>query len=73
MKKLYVIFYTSSEAMATEFVCKENKIDGKLVPVPRQISAGCGISFESREENFEILKNLLEKEDIEYEDIVIIS
>lgn len=72
MKNLYVIFYTSSEAMATEFACKENNIDGKLVPLPRIASASCGISFESKVENFEILKELLKKEDIEYEDIIIL-
>ena len=44
--KLYITFYTSAEAMATESACKENNIQGKLVPVPRVLSAGCGISGE---------------------------
>lgn len=70
MKKLYIVFYTTSEAIATEIACKNNNIEGKLVSVPRQISAGCGMSYESNEENFEKIKNLLVKEDIEYEDIV---
>lgn len=70
MRNLYVVFYTTSEAIATEFVCKNNNIEGKLVSVPREISAGCGMSFESKEENFEKIKNLLISEDIEYEDIV---
>lgn len=70
MKKLYVVFYTTSEAIATEFACKNNSIEGKLVSVPREISAGCGMSFESDENNFEKIKDLLKEEDIEYEDIV---
>lgn len=72
MKKLYVVFYTTSEAMATEMACRENDIEGKLVSVPREISAGCGISYESIEDNFEKIKTLLENEDIEYEDIVLL-
>ena len=44
--KLYITFYTSAEAMATESACKENNIQGKLVPVPRVLSAGCGIAWE---------------------------
>lgn len=32
--------------MATESVCKEHNLEGRLVPVPRVLSAGCGIAFE---------------------------
>ena len=44
--KLYITFYTTAEAMATESVCRENNLSGKLVPVPRVLSAGCGIAWE---------------------------
>jgi len=69
MKKtnLYITFYTSAEAMATESVCKENEIEGKLVPVPRVLSAGCGIAWECEPMLKDKILELLKKEDIEWE------
>ena len=66
--KLYITFYTTAEAMATEIACKENNISGKLVPVPRVLSAGCGIAWECSPNLKLRLLELLEKEDIEWEE-----
>ena len=53
--KLVVTFHTTSDAMAMEKVCKERGVPGRLIPVPRAISAGCGLSWlcnkEDREKN----------------------
>lgn len=38
-------FHTTQEAMAMESYCLEHAIKGRLIPVPREISAGCGISW----------------------------
>lgn len=43
--KLVVTFHTTADAMAMEKVCKEQNIPGRLIPVPRAISAGCGLSW----------------------------
>ena len=43
--KLVVTFHTTSDAMAMEKVCKERNVPGRLIPVPRAISAGCGLSW----------------------------
>lgn len=67
-KKLYITFYTSAEAMATERVCKEKNIQGRLVPVPRALSAGCGISFQTDTTLKEKLLELLKEENIEWEE-----
>ena len=66
--KLYITFYTTAEAMATESVCRENNLSGKLVPVPRVLSAGCGIAGECSPILKPSLLELLEKEDIEWEE-----
>lgn len=68
-KRLYVTFYTFSEAMATEKVCNENNIQGKLVSVPRKLSAGCGVSWECDMSFKDKVVSLLEKENIEYEEV----
>lgn len=66
--KLYITFYTTAEAMATESVCRENNLLGSLVPVPRVLSAGCGIAWECSPILKPSLLELLEKEDIEWEE-----
>lgn len=38
-------FYSTSGAMAVEKYCKQNEIEGRLIPVPREISASCGLSW----------------------------
>lgn len=43
--KLVVTFHTTADAMAMEKACKENNVNGRLIPVPRMISAGCGLSW----------------------------
>ncbi|MBU5481245.1 DUF3343 domain-containing protein [Blautia sp. MSJ-19] len=51
-------FYNTSGAIAVERFCKANGIPGRLIPVPREISASCGLSWavpaEQREELAEI-------------------
>ena len=67
MKYLYISFYTSSEAMETEAICKENNLAGKLVPVPRSMSAGCGMARRTDISLKEETLKLLEREDVEIE------
>ena len=43
--KLVVTFHTTADAMAMEKTCKEKNAPGRLIPVPRAISAGCGLAW----------------------------
>ncbi len=43
--KLIVTFHTTTSAMAMEKVCMEKGVPGRLIPVPREITAGCGMSW----------------------------
>ena len=44
-EKLVITFHTTTEAMAMEKACKALSADGRLIPVPRVISAGCGLAW----------------------------
>lgn len=46
-KKDYMIltFATTSAAMLMEKVCGQQEIPGRLIPVPTQITAGCGLAW----------------------------
>lgn len=40
-----VTFKTTTAAMAMEKLCMEKGVPGRLIPVPRAITAGCGMSW----------------------------
>lgn len=67
--KLVVTFHTTADAMAMEKACKEHGVPGRLIPVPRSISAGCGLSWctdlGDREEITEVMQRVgIEEEDM---------
>ena len=43
--KLVITFHTTADAMAMEKLCRQKSIPGRLIPVPRILSAGCGLSW----------------------------
>ena len=67
--KLVVTFHTTADAMAMEKACKEQEVPGRIIPVPRAISAGCGLSWcaelSDREEIVSMMKTVgIEEEEI---------
>ena len=67
--KLIVTFHTTADAMAMEKACKEHAVSGRLIPVPRAISAGCGLSWCPALEERENIKSMMQAVGIEEEEI----
>lgn len=67
--KLVITFHTTADAMAMEKVCKEKNSPGRLIPVPRAISAGCGLAWCAELEKREQLLEVMQMVGIENEDI----
>lgn len=67
--KLVVMFHTTAEAMAMEKACRKNMVPGRLIPVPRTLSAGCGLSWCAETKEAGKLKEAMEKAGIEAEAI----
>ena len=44
---LVVTFHTTTQAMAVEKYCQQNGLPGRIIPVPREITAGCGLSWKA--------------------------
>ena len=44
-KKCVVTFRTTAAAMEMERACKAAGVPGRLIPVPRTITAGCGMAW----------------------------
>lgn len=64
--KLIITFESMSDAINLEKILKKKNIEGRLIPVPREISSGCGTvwcsDIELKEQITEIISH--EKTDI---------
>ena len=67
--KLVVTFHTTADAMAMEKICKAENVPGRLIPVPRAISAGCGLAWAAPLEAVEQIRHVMLEKGIEQEDL----
>lgn len=67
--KLVVTFHTTADAMAMEKACKEQEVPGRIIPVPRAISAGCGLAWRAGLSDREQIMAMMKKTGIEEEEI----
>ncbi len=42
---LIITFHTTADAIAFEQYAKDIKLSGRLIPIPRELSAGCGMAY----------------------------
>ena len=72
---VYFSFHTTTAAFETERFCKDRNISGRLVSVPREMSAGCGIAWRMEPEAYRASEpaggwmTALEESGIEIEEI----
>mgnify|MGYP005870786817 CR=1 FL=1 len=73
IKKTYIVlsFRTTLDAMEWEKQCLAEKVPGRLIPLPREISAGCGLAWRMRPEDWLAWQSRLT--DIPYEQAVEIA
>ena len=64
--KLVITFHTTAAAMAMEKLCKEENVPGRLIPVPREITAGCGLAWKAEVDQEEAVTAALEAAGIAY-------
>lgn len=62
--KLVITFHTTADAMAMEKACREMDSPGRLIPVPRSISAGCGLAWCAPLEEREALQAVMKERGI---------
>ena len=67
--KLVVTFHTTADAMAMEKACKEHGVPGRIIPVPRVISAGCGLAWCAELNEKEQIADIMKQVGIQEEDM----
>lgn len=71
-KKDYMVltFHTTTEAMEMEKKCGEQHIPGRLIPVPRAITAGCGLAWRILQAEYECYQTAIEQLGISFQQAV---
>lgn len=64
MLKHYILFPSHSSGLALEKLLKKDGIKYTIVPTPRELSTCCGISMEYNKEDEEIIKKIIEVNNI---------
>ena len=44
--KAVVTFASTSDAMAVEAAARETGLPGRMIPIPSEVSAGCGLAWD---------------------------
>jgi hypothetical protein len=65
MNKMIALFETTRAVLKCERLCKAAGILCKVIPVPRDLSAGCGMAIELNESDTARVENMLRNEVIE--------
>ena len=68
-EKCVVTFRTTTGAMAMEQGCREAGLPGRLIPVPRAITAGCGMCWAAPPGAREALEELVMKKHLDVDGI----
>jgi hypothetical protein len=66
-EKLVVTFHTTADAIALEKACKDAGVPGRMIPVPRELSAGCGLAWCTEPEREKELQHLFQENGLEWE------
>ena len=66
-KKLYLVitFHTTAAAIAMERLCRTQGLPGRLIPVPRELTADCGMAWRAGVEDRAALEAVVEREKLE--------
>ncbi len=66
---LVITFSETADAMAAEKLFLKEQIPGRIIPIPRQLSAGCGLSWKTELSCRQQAKETLETAGIHWQDM----
>lgn len=70
---LVISFHTTSQALAAEAQFNASALPGRLIPLPSQISAGCGLAWKSEPEQQQTLCAALDAAGLSYSGCFVIE
>ncbi len=66
-------FPSTHHAIAGEKVVEACNVEARLVPLPPQISAGCGLVLQVKGKDVENVLSIFSKENLLYEDVFLVA
>ena len=66
---IVITFDTTTDAMMMADFSKANNFSGRLIPIPNEISAGCGLAFEAEMTDINQIKKILEDKMVAFDKI----
>lgn len=73
-RPVLVIAFTSTEqALAAEAMLQQQGLPGRMIPIPSQISAGCGLAWKAETEQQELLLEALTASGIGWETYAVVA
>lgn len=69
---LIITFLCTTDAIQTEKFCARNHLPGRMIPVPRAISASCGLAWKAAPEEKELLLEAMRCEGLRWEGIYLL-
>ena len=70
---LIISFERTTDAMAVDRFCSAKGLPGRLIPLPRAISAGCGMSWKAAPEDEPVLRQELTDAGLVWQDFHLIK
>ena len=67
-----IIFEYRKSAIAAEEILKTNDVHGRLVLIPRELSAGCGMAWRAKPEDQEQVEKLLKQNKINLNQLAVL-
>ena len=58
-ERVVFTFHTTTDAMAMESLCKAQSLSGRMIPVPGEITADCGLAWCAAPQLEEALRSAL--------------
>lgn len=69
---LYVTFNNTMDSITAEKLFKANEVPGRLVLIPRELSAGCGMAWRSEIEAQAMIEELAKTNELKLKEVAII-
>lgn len=66
-EKLVITFYTATDAMNMEQLCREKQAEGRIIPVPGNLSADCGLAWCAGLTEEEALYSLMKEQGVRFQ------
>lgn len=71
--KVIVTFSSLSDALAVEDSAKEHGFEGRIIPVPSELDAGCGFAWAADEEKHAEIERSLETYGLDHEGVFVLD